>query len=105
MVVEDFAHSTLQLCDTPIDLEFMEKLPAAAYGFPCGFHKEFLAERAKIPETLFDLKYVAEPEYNIDENRPLIRDTLMNVSQMALTACNMCDIDIRAVNFLDRYNN
>lgn len=57
-VLEDFAMSTLQLCDTPIDLEFMEKLPAVSYGFPDGFRKDFLAERAKIPESLFDLKYL-----------------------------------------------
>ncbi|KAI6183915.1 actin [Aphelenchoides bicaudatus] len=58
LLLEDFAHSTLQLCETPIDVDFMEKLPASSYGFPCGFRKDFLAERAKIPESLFDFKYL-----------------------------------------------
>ena len=33
------ASSVLQLCDTPIDLEFAEKLPSAPYSFPNGFTK------------------------------------------------------------------
>jgi hypothetical protein len=84
--------STLQLCDTPIDLEFMEKLPAVSYGFPCGFRKDFLAERAKIPESLFDLKYLDGDGLNN-------RESLMNVSQIAATSCGMADIDIRPVRF------
>lgn len=75
----------------------MEKLPAASFGFPCGFHKEFLAERARIPESLFDLKYFIDSEPNDDENKPSIRETLMSVSQMAHTACNMVDVDIKSV--------
>jgi len=87
-VVEDFAQSTLQLCDTPIDVDFMEKLPASSYGFPCGFRKDFLAERAKIPEALFDLKYAE----GVDE---ATKATLMTVPQVAATACGMCDVDMR----------
>jgi len=86
-VIEDLAQSILQLCDTPIDVEFMEKLPASSYGFPCGFRKEFLAERAKIPEALFDLKYMDGSDAD--------RASLMNVSQIAVTSCGMCEIDIR----------
>ncbi|CAJ0923826.1 unnamed protein product, partial [Mesorhabditis belari] len=84
-IVEDLAQSILQLCDSPIDVESAEKLPSSPYGFPNGFHKEFLAERIKVPEGLFDLKYL----------RDVDNSTLMNVSQIASTACGMCDIDIR----------
>ncbi|CAD5217870.1 unnamed protein product [Bursaphelenchus xylophilus] len=86
-LVEDFAHSTLQLCDTPVDIEFMDKLPASSYGFPCGFRKDFLAERAKIPESLFDLKYL--------EGHDEVKESLLDVSQVAHTSCGMCDIDVR----------
>lgn len=86
-VVEDLAQSILQLCDAPIDVEFMEKLPAANYGFPCGFRKDFHAERAKIPEALFDLKYF--------DSTPEEKNCLINVSQIVMTSCGMCDIDIR----------
>lgn len=89
-LIEDFAHLTLQLCDTPIDVEFMEKLPAVSYGFPCGFRKDFLAERAKIPEALFDLKYIDGEKEN-----STIKSSLMDVSQIAATSCGMCDVDIR----------
>lgn len=100
-VLEDFAHSTLQLCDAPIDVEYMEKLPASSYGFPCGFRKDFLAERAKIPESLFDLKYMEGEKEALG-----IKDALMDVSQIAATACGMCDIDTRPVSgvFVILYN-
>jgi hypothetical protein len=107
-VVEDLAQSILQLCDAPIDVEFMEKLPASCYGFPCGLRKDFLAERAKIPESLFvfqkvkhlfsisyfvcfryDLKYMD----GTDEEK----SALMNISQIAMTSCGICEPDIRTV--------
>lgn len=83
--MEDLASSVLQVCDTPIDVEwgkivyllfillfilwfffflnkyalrFAEKLPSSPFCFPCGFMKEFQAERVKIPEGLFDLNYL-----------------------------------------------
>ncbi|KAL3089937.1 hypothetical protein niasHS_006389 [Heterodera schachtii] len=87
-VVEDMIQSILQLCEAPIDYEFMDKLPAVQYGFPCGYRRDFHAERAKIPEALFDLKHATD----ISETE---RATLMSVSQVALTSCNTCDIDIR----------
>ena len=69
----------------------MEKLPASSYGFPCGFRKDFHSERAKIPEALFDLKYLR------GENRPR---HLMTVSDIAATACGMCENEIRTVRLL-----
>jgi hypothetical protein len=90
-LIEDFAHSTLQLSDTPVDLEFMDKLPASSYGFPCGFHKDFLGERARIPESLFDLRCLSGHETT--------KHTYMDVSQVAITSCGMCNIDMRPVRF------
>lgn len=86
-VLEDMAASILQLCDTPLDAEYAEKLPSAPYSFPNGFTKEFLAERIKVPESLFDLKYL--------RNMPVTQSSLLNVTQIAATAAGMCDIDIR----------
>ncbi|EPB66056.1 Actin [Ancylostoma ceylanicum] len=86
-ILEDMAISILQLCDTPLDAEYAEKLPSAPYSFPNGFTKEFLAERIKVPEGLFDLKYL--------RNIPASQSTLLNVTQIATTAAGMCDIDIR----------
>ncbi|VDO24580.1 unnamed protein product [Haemonchus placei] len=86
-ILEDMAVSVLQLCDTPLDAEYAEKLPSAPYSFPNGFTKEFLAERIKVPESLFDLKYL--------RNMPATQSTLLNVTQIATTAAGMCDIDIR----------
>uniref|UniRef100_A0A0N4YHG9 Actin n=1 Tax=Nippostrongylus brasiliensis TaxID=27835 RepID=A0A0N4YHG9_NIPBR len=85
-ILEDMAISVLQLCDTPLDAEYAEKLPSAPYSFPNGFTKEFLAERIKVPESLFDLKYL--------RNMPT-QSSLLNVTQIATTAAGMCDIDIR----------
>ncbi|VDN59441.1 unnamed protein product [Dracunculus medinensis] len=84
-VLEDLASSVLQVCDTPIDVEFAEKLPSSPFCFPCGFMKEFQAERVKIPEGLFDLNYL----------KGIDKSILMSVSQIAATSCGMCDIDIR----------
>ena len=84
-VLEDLASTVLQCCDTPIDVEFAEKLPSSPFCFPCGFSKEFQAERIKIPEGLFDLNYLK----NVN------KETLMSVSQIAVTSCGMCDIDMR----------
>lgn len=67
----------------------MDKLPASSYGFPCGFRKDFLAERAKIPESLFDLKYL--------EGYDNVRDTLLDISQVAQTSICMSDVDVRPV--------
>ncbi|VDM57404.1 unnamed protein product [Angiostrongylus costaricensis] len=86
-ILEDMALSILQLCDTPLDAEYAEKLPSAPYSFPNGFTKEFLAERIKIPESLFDLKYL--------RNVSASQSALLNVTQIATTAAGMCDIDIR----------
>ncbi|RCN26275.1 hypothetical protein ANCCAN_27999, partial [Ancylostoma caninum] len=38
-ILEDMAISILQLCDTPLDAEYAEKLPSAPYSFPNGFTK------------------------------------------------------------------
>ncbi|VDD89842.1 unnamed protein product [Enterobius vermicularis] len=84
-VLEDLASTVLQCCDTPIDVEFAEKLPSSPFCFPCGFSKEFQAERIKIPEGLFDLNYLK----NVN------KEALMSVSQIAVTSCGMCDIDMR----------
>ncbi|KAK6014687.1 Actin, partial [Ostertagia ostertagi] len=88
-LLEDMAVSVLQLCDTPLDAEYAEKLPSAPYLSEDGFTKEFLAERIKVPESLFDLKYL--------RNMPATQSTLLNVTQIATTAAGMCDIDIRPV--------
>ncbi|KAE9550108.1 hypothetical protein FO519_006683 [Halicephalobus sp. NKZ332] len=84
-VLADFAQSTLQLSESPADVEFMEKLPAQSYCFPCGFRRDFHSERAKIPEALFDLKHLK------GENKL----ALMNVSDIAATSCGMCEPEIR----------
>uniref|UniRef100_A0A915AUE1 Actin-like protein 6A n=2 Tax=Parascaris TaxID=6254 RepID=A0A915AUE1_PARUN len=84
-VFEDLAVSVLQCCDTPIDVEFAEKLPSSPFCFPCGFSREFQADRVKIPEGLFDLNYL----------KNVVPSSLMTVSQIAATSCGMCDIDIR----------
>uniref|UniRef100_A0A0N5AM89 Actin n=1 Tax=Syphacia muris TaxID=451379 RepID=A0A0N5AM89_9BILA len=84
-VLEDLASTVLQCCDTPIDVEYAEKLPSSPFCFPCGFSKEFQAERIKIPEGLFDLNYLK----NVNT------EALMSVSQIAVTSCGMCDIDMR----------
>ncbi|KAL7077657.1 hypothetical protein ACQ4LE_003193 [Meloidogyne hapla] len=86
-LVEDLIHSTMQLCETPLDVEFMDKLPAVSFGFPCGYLRDFHAERAKIPEALFDLKHA---DLNEEE-----RASLINVAQIALMSCGMCDVEIR----------
>uniref|UniRef100_A0A1I8EF55 Actin n=1 Tax=Wuchereria bancrofti TaxID=6293 RepID=A0A1I8EF55_WUCBA len=57
-ILEDLAASVLQCCDTPIDVEFAEKLPSSPFCFPNGYSKEFQAERIKIPEGLFDTTYL-----------------------------------------------
>ncbi|PAV59628.1 hypothetical protein WR25_08212 [Diploscapter pachys] len=84
-LLEDMAATTLQLCDTPMDIESAAKLPSTPYSFPNGFTKEFLAERIKIPEGLFDLNYL----------RNMNTQGLMTMAQVAYTAAGMCDIDIR----------
>ncbi|CAK5089733.1 unnamed protein product [Meloidogyne enterolobii] len=86
-LVEDLIHSTMQLCETPLDVEFMDKLPAVSFGFPCGYLRDFHAERAKIPEALFDLKHA-----DLSEEE---RASLINVAQIALMSCGMCDVEIR----------
>ncbi|CAJ0573767.1 unnamed protein product, partial [Mesorhabditis spiculigera] len=85
LLLQDMAASVLQLCDVPIDPESAEKLPSSPYAFPNGFHKEFLGERIKIPEGLFDLKYL----------RDVDTSSLMNVSHLAWSSCGMCDVDMR----------
>lgn len=72
-----------------MDVEFVEKLPASSYGFPCGYRQDFLVERAKIPESLFDFKYL------VGHNE--MKDTYLDVSQIAITSCGMCNIDMRPV--------
>ncbi|OZC06460.1 hypothetical protein X798_06551 [Onchocerca flexuosa] len=84
-ILEDLAASVLQCCDTPIDVEFAEKLPSSPFCFPNGYSKEFQAERIKIPEGLFDTNYL----------KAVNASSIMSVSQIAATACGMCDIDIR----------
>ncbi|EJW76230.1 hypothetical protein WUBG_12861 [Wuchereria bancrofti] len=84
-ILEDLAASVLQCCDTPIDVEFAEKLPSSPFCFPNGYSKEFQAERIKIPEGLFDTTYL----------KAVNTSSVMSVSQIAATACGMCDIDIR----------
>ena len=52
--------------------------------------QEFLAERIKIPEGLFDLNYL----------RNMNTQGLMTMAQVAYTAAGMCDIDIRPVSLI-----
>ncbi|CAD6198134.1 unnamed protein product [Caenorhabditis auriculariae] len=84
-VLEDMSASILQLCDATIDLEYADKLPSTPYSLPNGFTKEFMAERIKVPECLFDLKYL----------KNTASTGLMPVAQMAAAAAGMSDIDIR----------
>ncbi|VDM50822.1 unnamed protein product [Toxocara canis] len=60
-------------------------MPSSPFCFPCGFSREFQADRVKIPEGLFDLSYL----------KNVVPSSLMTVSQIAATSCGMCDIDIR----------
>ncbi|CAB3410093.1 unnamed protein product [Caenorhabditis bovis] len=89
-ILEDMSASILQLCDQTIDLEYADKLPSTPYAFPNGFHKEFLAERIKLPECLFDLNYL---------RGDIKKEGLMNVAHMAAMSANMADIDIRPTLF------
>lgn len=94
LILEDFAQHTLQLCETSADFEFMDKLPANSYCFPCGFRRDFHSERAKIPEALFDLKFLK------NENA---QKGLMNVSDIAATSCGMCEPEIRTQMYSNVY--
>lgn len=90
MLLEDMAATMLQLCDTSIDMDYVDKLPSTPYAFPNGYTKEFGAERIKLPECLFDLGYLkAEGK----------KDGLMTVAQMAAASANLADIDIRPTLF------
>ncbi|EGT40143.1 hypothetical protein CAEBREN_16949 [Caenorhabditis brenneri] len=86
MILEDMSASMLQLCDTNIEMDSVDKLPSTPYAFPNGYTKEFGAERIKIPECLFDLSYLKS------ETK---KDGLMTVAQMAATSASLADIDIR----------
>lgn len=57
--------SILQCCDAPVDEEFAEKLPSSPYAFPNGLIKEFLADRVKVPEGLFDLNYLRDHPHKV----------------------------------------
>uniref|UniRef100_A0A8R1HY78 Actin n=1 Tax=Caenorhabditis japonica TaxID=281687 RepID=A0A8R1HY78_CAEJA len=85
-VLEDMSATMLQLCDTNIDMDYVEKLPSTPYSFPNGYTKEFAAERIKLPECLFDLSYLKT------EGK---KEGLMTIAQMAATSANLADIDIR----------
>ncbi|EFP07240.1 hypothetical protein CRE_13514 [Caenorhabditis remanei] len=90
MILEDMAATMLQLCDTNIDMDYVEKLPSTPYAFPNGYTKEFGAERIKLPECLFDINYLKTDQK---------KEGLMTVAQMAATSANLADIDIRPTLF------
>ncbi|CAI5449249.1 unnamed protein product [Caenorhabditis angaria] len=89
-LLEDMSQTILQLCDQAIDLDYADKLPSTPYSFPNGFTKEFLAERIKLPECLFDLKYL---------RGDIKREGLMTVAQMAASSASLTDIDMRPTLF------
>ncbi|PIO73021.1 Actin [Teladorsagia circumcincta] len=60
-LLEDMAVSVLQLCDTPLDAEYAEKLPSAPYSFPNGFTKMWLLSR-KVDCAAKDEVFFMTPE-------------------------------------------
>ena len=53
-VYQDFAATTVQVCDTPYEKETVEQMLSVAYEFPSGFNREFAEERIRVAEGLFD---------------------------------------------------
>ena len=86
--LRDMAASVLQVSDSPFNQEAAEKLPAALYEFPDGAGREFVAERMKIPEGLFDISFLQG--LGAGES-----GALLSVPQVALTSIGMSDVDMR----------
>ncbi|KAK7098169.1 actin-like protein 6A [Littorina saxatilis] len=84
-VLQDFAASILQVCDSPYDPSVVDTMPSVHYEFPNGYNQDFSSDRFKVCEGLFDPSIVKEAQGN----------SMLGVGHVVTTSVGMCDIDIR----------
>ena len=92
LVAEDFARSVMHLSDVPFNPDDREKMSGVVYELPNGYSHDFVEERLRLPEALFDTAYVL----------PGVMDAAAKVAAIPMahvvnTSINMCDVDIRSV--------
>lgn len=85
-VFQDVAASVLQVSDGPYEKESIDNMPATHYEFPNGFNKDFVEERFRLSEGLFDPSMIKDIQGG---------NSMLGMSHVVTTSVGMCDIDIR----------
>ena len=92
-VLDDLKESIVQVPETPFNPTELALRPPKYFEFPTGFNKNFVLERFRIGELLFD----PSKRYN---NNEMESDTVVEpvgLTDLVAKSLGMCDVDMRSV--------
>lgn len=91
-LLDDLKESIVQASETAFNPADLALRPPRYFEFPSGYNRNFVLERFRIGELLFDPKKFA---YSDPESGAVSGQELMGLAEMAAKAVGMCDVDMR----------
>ncbi|KFD47697.1 Actin [Trichuris suis] len=85
--IDDMKACALQVSDTALETELVEKYPRVHYEFPNGVGVDFGKERFEITEALFDTSFIKPG---------MLSSPALSVSSVISTSINLCDNENRS---------
>uniref|UniRef100_A0A5S6QEU3 Actin-like protein 6A n=1 Tax=Trichuris muris TaxID=70415 RepID=A0A5S6QEU3_TRIMR len=85
--IDDLKACALQVSDTALETELVEKYPRVHYEFPNGTGVDLGKERFEITETLFDTSFIKPG---------MLTSPALSISSVISTSINLCDNENRA---------
>lgn len=92
-VLDDLKESIVQVPEAPFNPNDLALRPPRYFEFPTGYNRNFVLERFRIGELLFDpsKRYQNEKEMAVDSAEPV------GLTELVAKSLGMCDVDLRSV--------
>ncbi|EPB85299.1 Actin-related protein 4 [Mucor circinelloides] len=107
-IIHEYKESVSQVSEIPYDEHMMNQRPQKPFEFPDGYNNSFGAERYRVPEIMFNPRYIrlpslepgkeAQPIPSLGLTRNQLQHTV-GVSKLVFNSINACDIDLRPLLF------
>lgn len=96
-VLDELKESIVQVPETPFNAADLALRPPRYFEFPTGYNRNFVLDRFRIGELLFDpsKRYISsDPD---SEMTDVTVSEPMGLAEMAAKSLGMCDVDMRSV--------
>lgn len=107
-VIHEYKESVSQVSEFTYDENLLSQRPQKPFEFPDGYNNTFGAERYRVPEIMFNPRYIRLPPFEPGKESqkipslgvsPIQIQHSVGVTQLVFNSISACDMDLRPLLF------